>query len=182
MHWSILFNCCSPWLSRLLLGDFRPAIQKLGNSEDASVYYAACFWTDAWWSLVNRWGFHERDLCITGSVATTGYVVINLNELDHFLKPRRSAYPAYPMPMQIVDWIFFTGRGGNFWTTGCSFHNFSTCTHSLWIFFLQDGQVCNVEPRSFHCFWLSFLTVWYCLVDDSPKWARTFRVNDKCNE
>ena len=35
-------------VAKSLPGDFRPAIQKLGNSEDASVYYAACFWTDAW--------------------------------------------------------------------------------------------------------------------------------------
>lgn len=28
-------------------GDFRPPIQKLGNSEDASVYYAPFLWTDA---------------------------------------------------------------------------------------------------------------------------------------
>lgn len=33
---------------------------------------------------------------------------INLNELDQFLKPGRSAYPAYPMPMRIsASWDFF---------------------------------------------------------------------------
>ena len=130
-HWSLLFNCCSPSLSLPFPGDFRPPIQKLGNSEDASVYYAPFLWTDTWWSLVNKWGLHQRDLCITGSVATT-FFFINLNELDQFLKPGRSAYPAYPMPMRIsASWDFLDNR--------MQLSYFSTCADSLWNLFLQDN-------------------------------------------
>ena len=87
---------------------------------------------------------------------------INLNEFDQFLKPSRSAYPAYPMPMRIsASWDFFGQQDAAF------------------IFQHLRRQLVEFVPLGwstvFDCHFDCLLFVWYCLADDSPKWARHFR-------
>ena len=143
----------------------RPPIQKLGNSEDASVYHAAFLWTDTW-CLVNKWGFHERDLCITGTVAQL-FSLYNLNELDHFLN-RAEAHTRHTQCLCgfSASWDLLDNR--------MQLSYFSTCAGSLWNLFLQDGPLFLIVILTV-CY--LFDTVWW-MIPPSEREILGFNCNE----